>query len=332
MHSLALNMATVSPAWQTVIWVISALLLFGLFVWCLNVLVASYFVYTITLRRKKKDKWGREPKEIDERQVPMYEEGLRWHREHLEQKKDIHIVNKGLNLYGEYYDLGFDRAVMILSGRTESLTYGYYFAKPYAESGYNVIVFDPRAHGLSDGEFNTVGFEESGDDLAWAKYAHDELGMRSIVFHGICIGSAGGLLALTSEDCPDYIEGMVAEGMFANFGESVKNHLIERKQPIFMVYRMINNWMKHFTGYSMDVGPIDVIDKLDKPLLMLHSREDTYSKPDFAEKLYQKAGSKQKRIVWFPEGRHSMLRITDTEKYDGAIKSFLAECFEPSIK
>ena len=45
--------------------------------------------------------------------------------------------------------------------------------------------------------------------------------------------------------------------------------------------------------------------------------------PDFAQKLYDKCGSKNKEIVWFPKGGHSVLRFIDTEKYDSSIKAFL---------
>ena len=61
-------------------------------------------------------------------------------------KKDVHIVNEGFNLYGEYFDLGFDRAVIIVPGRMESLLYSYYFARPYQEKGFNVFVFDQRVY------------------------------------------------------------------------------------------------------------------------------------------------------------------------------------------
>jgi alpha-beta hydrolase superfamily lysophospholipase len=230
-----------------------------------------------------------------------------------------------VDLYGEYYDFGRKRAVMILSGRTESLRYGYYFAIPYAAAGWNILVVDPRAHGKSGGEFNTVGFEESRDDIAWVKHLRDAHGVEQVVFHGICIGAAGGMLALTSEDCPDTVCGMVTEGMFPNFGESMKNHLIERKKPVKTFYPLINAWMKHYTGHSMNKGPIDVIHKMDIPLLMLHSREDRYSTPEYAQRLFDLAGTSDKRLVWFPVGRHSMLRITDTERYDTAVKEFVKQ-------
>ncbi len=311
------------------LWTIFGLVVSGLLLWIISYFVASYLVYTITLSRGSKDRWGRDmPKEIDPEQIPMYEMGLKWAEENADKCKEIHIVNDGLNLYGEYYDFGSDKCVIVLSGRTESLKYGYYFGIPYARNGFNVVVLDPRAHGNSDGEYNTVGFEESKDDLAWVKYLEKEFNLKTIVFHGICIGAAGGMYAITNKDCPDCVKGIVTEGMFANFKESVKNHLIEKKKPVRGMLNLIDKWMVKYTGHSMSKGPIDIIDQLDKPLLMLHSKEDKYSLPEFAQKLYDKAGSKNKRIVWFEHGKHSMLRIRDTELYDNSITEFLKENIE----
>ena len=263
------------------------------------------------------------PDDLPDESKEMYITGLKWAENNIDKKKDVHIINNGLNLYGEYYDFGYDRCVMILSGRTETLKYGYYFAIPYSKNGCNVLVFDPRAHGLSDGEFNTVGFEESKDIIAWVEYLRDVFNINEVIFHGICIGAAGAMLALTSGKCPNIVRGIVTEGMFANFGESMKNHLIERKRPVFLLYDLINARMKHYTGHSMDNGPIDVIENLNVPLLMLHSKEDIYSTPEYAEKLYNIAGTENKKLVWFKRGRHSMLRITDTQLYDSSIENFL---------
>ena len=306
------------------IWTFVGLVVSGLALWIISYFVASYMVYVKTLKRNSKEQWSRElPSALDERSVKMYNDGLKWADENKDFKVDLHVVRDGFNLYGEYYDFGYDKCVFVLSGRTETLRYGYYFAIPYHKCGYNVLVVDPRAHGLSDGEYNTVGFEESKDIIAWVKHIEEKFALKSVIFHGICIGSAGGLLALTSGNCPSIVSGLVAEGMFCNFAESVKNHLIELKKPVFIMLDLINMQMKKYTGHSMKIGPIDFIDKLDKPLLMLHGQEDKYSKPDMAQKLFDKSGSKNKRIVWFEKGEHSMLRITDMQKYDQSIKEFV---------
>ena len=311
------------------LWITGILLGSGLILWIVSYFVASYYVYTLTLRRNSKEQWGRElPDDLPEQSKRMYELGAEWSRENLHRKRDVHIVNEGLNLYGEYYDFGKDRTVMILSGRTESLRYGYFFAIPYAKRDCNILVVDPRAHGKSDGEFNTVGFEESKDIRAWVNFLQNEYGAKSVIFHGICIGAAGGMYVLTSENCPRCIDAIVTEGMFPNFGESVKNHLIERKKPVFIFFDLVDKWMIHYTGHSMKRGPIDVIDKLEKPLLMLHSKEDRYSTPEYAQKLFDLAGSKHKKLVWFEHGGHSMLHITDTERYDSSIGAFLEEVYQ----
>ncbi len=295
------------------------------------IIYASYCIYTRTLKRPSKEEWSRnQPSAHTETHLQMDAEGMAWHEANLDKKKDVHICRDGCNLYGEYYDFGSDKCAMILSGRTESLRYGYYFAQPYAAAGMNILVVDPRAHGLSDGEYNTLGFEESKDDLAWVKYLHENHGVNAVVFHGICIGAAGGMLAITSEDCPDYVAGLVTEGMFARFAESMKNNLIERKKLMFPILQAINFWVKHYTGHSMMRGPIDVIHKMEKPLLMLHSKKDKYSTPRLAQVLYDKCPSKEKKLVWYENGGHSLLRPTDKQTYDSEISQFIKRLFKDS--
>lgn len=305
------------------IWTVVGVALGALALWGLSYIVASYCVYKITLSRGKQSRWGRTPpKKLSEQSKTMYATGREWADANADKKVDVQIERDGLKLYGEYYDFGSDKCAMILSGRTESLIYGYYFAEPYEKCGYNVLVVDPRGHGLSDGTFNTAGFEESLDAIAWVEHIQEKFGVKKVVFHGICIGAAGGMYAITNEKCPPCVAAIVTEGMFPNFGESMKNHLIEWKQPL-SVYPLINKWMIHYTGYSMDVGPLDCIDKLKKPLLMLHSKEDIYSTPEYAQKLFDKAGAENKKLVWYEHGRHSFVRINNTETYDMAIAEFL---------
>ena len=215
--------------WSVLIFVVP-----GIILWIASYFVGSFCAYPATLR--KSSKWGEEiPTDLCEESRKMYEAGAKWAEEYADKKTEMHIVRDGLNLFGEYYDLGYDKTVIILSGRTENRKYGYYFAIPYAKNGCNVVVLDPRAHGKSDGEFNTVGFEESRDLIAWIEHLSEKHGVKHVILHGICIGAAGGMLALTSEDPPSCVDAIVTEGMFANFSESVKNHLIEHTELMFML-------------------------------------------------------------------------------------------------
>lgn len=284
--------------------------------------VASYLIYVRTLKRESKAQWGRTVSCQQPEHLKMHEIGLEWEKANREFKEDVSIVRDG-TLYGEYYDFGFEKSIIFFSGRTESLLYGYYFSAPYKESGYNVLLVDTRAHGLSDGEYNTVGFEESKDAIAWAKFLCEQKGVKSIVFHGVCIGSAASLLAITDNDCPECVNGVIAEGMFADFRYAMKNNLLVRKRFLPPVLELIGMWMKIYTGHSFYKGPKDRIGKMHKPLLMLHSKQDRSSSPKKAMEMFEKCPSENKTIVWYDTGAHSMLRITDTEKYDDAVKTFL---------
>ena len=308
---------------EIVLIVVGALLLSGIGFYLFAMMYAAHCVYIQTLSRETPESWGRENHWPDEEHQTMDAEGMQWYDEFAAFKKDVHIVRDGLNLYGEYFDFGHDRCVMILSGRTESLRYGYYFSRPYSDSGYNVLVVDPRGHGLSDGRFNTIGFEESKDALAWVRFIHEEYGVRSVIFHGICIGAAAGMLALTSDDCPDYLDAIVTEGMYANFACSMTNNLIQRGRNYPLLLQCIDFWMKHYTHHSMMTGPIDVIHKLHKPLLMIQGAEDKASPAENGVKLFRKCPSAHKYFALMPRGGHSMLRYTDREKYDNTIKDFL---------
>ena len=325
--SLTLYMASL-PEWVWIALAIFAGVNFILFV--PMQFLAAKIAHTCSMKRRKKELWSRECSSDEPYQLEMYKIGCDWAEKNAACRHDLHIVNDGLNLYAEYYDLGFDRTVLVIPGRMEGLRYGYYFAIPYVEKGFNVMVIDQRSHGESDGVWNAIGFTEHRDLIKWAELLRDRFGMHKILLHGICIGSACGLYALLSENCPDNLCGLVADGMYPNFYESYKHHMIELKKPTFMVMDMINWWQKHYTGFGMKVGPADMIHNYHKPLLMLHGKADRYSLPEKAQMLYDKCPSEQKMIVWFEGGIHSKLRYQDQALYDSSIGEFVHACFDSS--
>jgi len=288
-------------------------------------IIISEIVYVMHLKRTKKEKWSRACSSDDPTQVKMYNEGKEWIARFLDKRNDVHIVNDGLNLYGEFFDFGSNKTAIIVSGRTEALEYSYYFSKPYIESGCNVLFIDQRAHGKSDGKYNTVGFEEHKDLIAWIEYLQKNHHTESVYLHGICIGAACCVYALTADYRPECVKGLVVEGMYPTFYETFKNHMIELKKPLYPGLPMINMMMKLHTGHSMKDGPISKVEDLKTPILMIHGKEDAYSLKEHASEMYEKCGSEKKSIVWFERGAHSMLRPVDPEKYDTAVVSFIKE-------
>ena len=307
------------------LWLI--LLLAFLFLGLLPTMVMSSIIYTKLLLRTSKKKWAREcsiPE--DEEYRRMFDIGIEWDLTYGDCKKQVSIQSGRFRLVGEYFDFGFDRAAIIIAGRMESLLYSYFFAEPYRVAGYNVLTIDNRAHGLSDGVINSLGYREYKDILAWGRFLHDTCGNKGVVLHGICIGSSTGLFALTSKRCPDYMTALVAEGMYPTFGESFVNHMKLDHRPLFPFAGETEFYMWAISGANVVTdGPIKRIRRMQKPILFLHSRQDVFSTPDKAQVLYDTCPAAQKRLVWFPVGDHSRIRINDIEGYDQSIVSFLTE-------
>lgn len=291
----------------------------------------GWILYSILLVRTSKKKWVRGASmPEDPEYAAMFREGERWRNDNALSMREVTVKNGRLHLAGQYYDFGFDKAVIILPGRTETCYYSAFFAEPYKAAGYNVLTIDNRAHGLSDGHFNTLGYKESLDVIAWAKMLHEDLGIRRIFLHGVCIGSSTACYTLTRKECPDYIVGMAGEGMYTCFYETFLTHLKDQGHKPFPMGVMAMLELYLCTGSNVfSDGPKKRLPKLTKPILMIHSKEDIYSLPEKAEIMYETI-SAEKKMVWFEHGAHSRIRILSEEnrkRYDGVIEDFLTNVF-----
>ena len=304
-----------------ILWIIIGLLAFGV----LSTMFVSFFIYRALLLRTSKDTWGRNPSmPDDEEYVRLYKQADEWGALHKNRMKEVHIKNDGLNLFGEYFDFGGTSAVIIIPGRMEACTYSYHYAEPYRQAGMNVLAIDTRAHGRSDGRINSLGYKEYRDVIAWARYLHDELGVKKIVLHGICIGASCALFTATSVACPDYVAAIVGDGMYQCFYDSCKNHMLKDHRPIFPFLMETMLYTRLISGANaVTDGPKKRIHSMRKPILFIHSREDIFSTPEKVKELYERCPSDNKSIVWFDHGGHSRVRVNNVEKYDKTVVDFV---------
>ena len=287
-------------------------------------LIIGKMIYFNHLVRKDKDHWKRECSDPnDYEQHIMWDKGIEWAKENKEFKKDVHIVSDGYNLYGEYYDFGFDKAVIIVPGRTESLCYSYFYAPSYKRAKVNVLLIDKRGHGESEGKYEDNGEHSYVDLIAWTKLLHDEYKMNDITYHGVCIGCSLCCFALASKDCPDYVRRFIPDGMYETFGLTFKKHMKKEKREIFpYLYTAMWFGKKYAHADFMHNGPIKQIEKVKVPTLFIYTDLDEFSTPDQAKRLYEKCTAK-KELYWFHKGRHSHIRYHNEEEYDATIKRWV---------
>ena len=315
------------PVWTIILIVVGSLLLLGLLVSVVLVFIIAYIVYSKTLMRGKSGTWGREhcsepgciPLET------MWVRGLEWQKDNKSFIKELEIKSKdGLKLVAEWFDYGFDKTVIILPGRREVLIYSYFYAKPYRESGFNVLVVDQRAHGYSEGKYSTGGIKEAEDVSLWMEYMHDELGQKEIVLHGICVGTCCSTIVVAKYKT-DYLKAVILDSAFIAYKEIYKNHYLESGHKLFPVFYLIWFWFWFFTKcHISDSNPEKYMADFDLPVLFMWGTKDVYCLPEKSKILYEKCASKNKEIAWFEGAEHSRVRLFNENRYDSLVSDFLA--------
>lgn len=275
--------------------------------------------------RTSPEKYPRDLSCDEPNQRKMYEEGMAFAQIEKAHEEEVTIVHAGLKLAGVYLNYGHEQTVIIIPGRAETVNYSFYFAEIYRKSPFNVLLIDPRGHGLSEGKYNTVGILESGDLLAWSQFLHDEKGQKKIFFHGICIGGASAILALAKPDLPSYIAGAAVEGPFADFEKMFARHV---KVAGHLSFPIANELPHYFKKYAkVDIvrdSPEKHIAQVHSPILFLQGKEDIYVPYQDTQRLFSLCPSEKKQWLMFEKGEHSKLRYFNLEKYDSAVLSFFS--------
>ena len=314
--------------WPIIVLIIVASLLgAGLFFSLFFTFLIAYIVYVKTLKRDKHTAWGREhcSEPGCEPLEEMWRRGLAWAENNKEYKKEVFIKSKdGLKLVGEWYDYGFDKTIIILPGRRETLVYSYYYANPYKDAGLNVLVIDHRAHGFSEGTYSTCGIKEAEDVSLWMKYLHDEMNQKEIYLHGICVGTVVSSL-LATKYRTDYLKAVILDSTFISYKEIYKNHFIEGGHAIFPVFYQVWFWFWLFTHCNINnSSPIKYMPEFKLPVLFIWGEKDIYCLQDKSKQIIEKCASEDKQVEWFEGAMHSRIRLSNEEHYDGVIKDFLA--------
>lgn len=256
--------------------------------------------------------------------LDMYNQGMEFREKNLEYIQEVEIISSGLKLVGEYYDFGFKKAIIVLPGRTETCYYGAYYAEAFKNGGYNVLCIDPRAHGNSEGNKITLGKEEGKDTISWAKFLHDKYGVESICLYGLCGGATSACFTLTDKDCPSYINSFIADGMFYSFYRLYKRHIVDLKKPPYPVIFQVMSKIKKYNNVNpYKAKPFDMVDKINVPILFLSGTKDIFALPSEANLMYEKCSSKDKKLVYINNARHSHLRYDNKKEYDDAVINFL---------
>lgn len=193
----------------------------------------------------------------------------------------------------------------------------------FMEMGYNTILIDQRAHGLSKGHSITFGVKESKDVLCWISYAKERFGEDvELVLVGISMGGA------TVLNLADKVEGnvkIIADCPYASIKALFYKDIIKNKLPIWFFYPLLA--LTALVYMHINISKFDnykTVGNAKCPIMIIHGDQDGVVPYEMSYNLY-KAYPDKIRYELFPKAEHGIAYVIDKERYRKVIREFLAK-------
>jgi uncharacterized protein len=193
-------------------------------------------------------------------------------------------------------------------------------------AGYTVLLFDSRAHGESGGQRITFGYLESLDARAILAFLRRAAPDERIGVIGISLGGA----ALLVGPQPLGVSALVLESVYPTLEEAIDNRLVLRLGALGPpLSPLLTLQLGPRLGFSAaDLRPIDAIDRVEAPVLVIAGTEDRHTTLAQARRLFARAQA-PKELWEVPGAGHVDYHRAARGEYEARVGALLARALRP---
>jgi fermentation-respiration switch protein FrsA (DUF1100 family) len=227
----------------------------------------------------------------------------------------------GLTLRGWWIPGSRHQTVVMLHGLSSSRWEPMDKAGYLHQAGYNLLVFDLRGHGRSDGDGTTMGYREPEDARAAVNEARS-LDPGPIALFGYSLGAA---IALEEAALNPDVNAVIEDSGFSSVGDVFMARFTEvTRLPDLPWAAPVLAFGQLDIGTSLwSVRPIADAAILDKPLLAIVGGADTVVPPAEGLAIYR-AASGPKQLLMVPGAGHVQAYYKANATYERTVLAFLA--------
>jgi len=181
----------------------------------------------------------------------------------------------------------------------------------------NVVTYDQRAHGESEGRRSTFGYGEGEDIQKVIDYLVERRGAKKIALVGWSLGGSAAILEAANDP---RVAAVVVDSSFAVASELLENAARRMGYPAWLMSFGVLG-MRFF---GMDINkarPIDQIGGIKGPILIIHGEKDPLIPVEQAERLQAAASDAQLWVV--PGVGHCEAISCHTDEYVNRVEEFL---------
>ena len=198
---------------------------------------------------------------------------------------------------------------------------------------YNILIFDFRAHGQSEGRFRTLGCHEYKDVIAASEFLHkDTMPINKAVnkrlplfILGLSMGGSTALRAIQEQ--PNICDAIITDSSFSNLSDVVyESFKLKSGLPVFPFVPCLKFMVNFLASCNINkLDLVDVVKKTNKPIFFIHSCVDKIVSPKNSVLMYAASSSENKKLWIAPECRHTNLRKEFLQDYKRKICKFLKQ-------
>ncbi len=171
-------------------------------------------------------------------------------------------------------------------------------AMSFLHDDFDLLLFDFRYLGKSDGSYSTAGAREVQDLLAAIRFLKDR-GVEEVGVWGFSMGGAVALMALPQ--APE-IKAVVSESSYASLAQMALQ-LFRIPVLDYPSAFLVGVWAKLFLGIDLrDVSPVQSVRGTKVPILLIHSSADAVIPFAHAESLKEALADNPRAEFWFKDG------------------------------
>lgn len=240
-------------------------------------------------------------------------------------KEDIILRSKdGLKLRGIFIENNSDKTMVFVHGITVGLIWSIKYIDMFINRGWNVLIYDQRRHGQSEGKYSTFGYYEKEDLDLWVNWVVDRKGKDSIIgLHGESMGAATVLQYL---DINKHVKFAIADCPYSDMRELLKGKLAQYKGFLDPILPICNIITKRRAKFDFDwVKPIECVRKSEIPVMFAHGDEDTFVPWHMSEDMYEAKTKGLKKIYIAKGAAHARAIEVDKALYEKEVMEFVDE-------
>ena len=199
------------------------------------------------------------------------------------------------------------------------------YAKNYYDIGYNVLITDLRSHGLSEGDYIGMGWDDRLDIIDWINTILEYNPNAEIVLHGVSMGAAT-VSMVSGEDLPSNVKAIVADCGYTSVWDEFAYQLDDLfSLPEFPILNVSSLVAKVRAGYFLgEASTLKQVAKSKTPILFIHGDEDDFVPYYMMEELYN-ATSSEKEMLTIKNAGHAKASEVDPETYWTTVSNFTSK-------